>query len=85
MTDRIIGAFGVLDLDRLYIIPWSVRILRLSVGWLVLPIYAFKGFFFTSPILERVVCLSLSFLRLSFANLQHRRLVEVFKSSDILE
>jgi hypothetical protein len=43
MTDRIIGAPGVLDLDRLYIIPWSIRILRLSVGRLVLPTHIFGG------------------------------------------
>jgi len=46
MTDRFIGAPGVLDLGRLYIIPWPVRILRLSVGRLVLPTYIFGGFVF---------------------------------------
>jgi hypothetical protein len=48
MTDRITGVSGVLDLDRLYIISWSVRILRLFVGRLVLPTYTFGGLVYTA-------------------------------------
>jgi hypothetical protein len=58
MTDRIIGAPGYLDLGRLYIIPWPVRILRLSVGRLVLPTYISGGFvskdFFSSTLISPI-------------------------------
>jgi hypothetical protein len=75
MTDRIIGAYGVHDLDCLYIIPWSVRILRfLSVGWScrLTPLVACS-----SPHHFGVCCaFSASFSRLFLSILQHRRLVE---------
>ncbi len=54
MTDRIIGAIGVLDLDRLYITLWSVWILCLSVGRLVLPTYESGGVIRMSSILEHL-------------------------------
>ena len=44
LDGSIIGAFGVLDLDRLYIIPWSVRISRVSIGRLALPTYLVEAF-----------------------------------------